>query len=283
MGVTTANTVIELLKQGNVLGQLGLQVVSDMVGAFSLPKLTAGSSAQWVAEGESPAKSGLSIGAVGFAPKQLSAVLVVSRKSMKQSSVSLENLTRSDLSSEFAGKIEQTVLKGSGVGAEPEGLMYNAAIPLVQFKAGSGGGVPTWAKMLEFEQKLAEANVPGPFAFITTPAARAYMKQALKTNDGVAGFLWDLNNTINGYRAEVSNYIPKNLSDVAATDAGTLSGILFGSFGQVVLALWGGLDVIVDPFTNCASGSVAFAAHQDADVHPRHTNAFVRGLDMATV
>ena len=53
--------------------------------------------------------------------------------------------------------------------------------------------------------------------------------------------------------------------------------LLFGDFSQLVLALWSGTDIKVDPFTLSTSGALRIVALQDCDYLVRHAAAFAVG------
>jgi hypothetical protein len=50
--------------------------------------------------------------------------------------------------------------------------------------------------------------------------------------------------------------------------------LFFGAWSQLVIGLWSGVDLTVDPYTNSTSGAVRLVALQDADVMCRHGQAF---------
>jgi hypothetical protein len=52
------------------------------------------------------------------------------------------------------------------------------------------------------------------------------------------------------------------------------NGILFGNFADVILGLWGALEILVDPYTSSASGTVKVTAFQSYDVGVRHAGSF---------
>ena len=53
-----------------------------------------------------------------------------------------------------------------------------------------------------------------------------------------------------------------------------------GDFSQVFFGMWGGLDLVVDPYTEAPSGTVRVVAHQDVDFAVRHSNAFAFSNDL---
>ena len=50
--------------------------------------------------------------------------------------------------------------------------------------------------------------------------------------------------------------------------------LFFGAWSQLVIGLWSGVDLTVDPYTNSTTGAVWIVALQDADVMCRHGQAF---------
>jgi HK97 family phage major capsid protein len=70
--------------------------------------------------------------------------------------------------------------------------------------------------------------------------------------------------TVNGYQFTVSNQMQQN-------------DVLFGNLADCVVGMWSGLDVVVDPYTQSASGQVILTVHQDFDVAVRRPQSFALG------
>jgi len=92
------------------------------------------------------------------------------------------------------------------------------------------------------------------------------MAGALKTTvkDSGSGQFVLQDGQINGYRAIVSN-------QVAAGDA------YFGNFSDLLIGMWGGLDILVDPYTASTTGTVRIVAMQSVDVAVRNAVSFCLG------
>jgi HK97 family phage major capsid protein len=75
-------------------------------------------------------------------------------------------------------------------------------------------------------------------------------------------------NTINGYRAIVSNQV-------------TAGDLFFGNFADLLIGMYGGLDILVDPYTASSSGTVRVRALQTVDVAVRHAVSFAYNNDGA--
>jgi hypothetical protein len=49
---------------------------------------------------------------------------------------------------------------------------------------------------------------------------------------------------------------------------------IFGNWSDLVIAMWGMLDVLVDPYTGSSAGTVRVVALQSADINLRHDESF---------
>jgi hypothetical protein len=107
----------------------------------------------------------------------------------------------------------------------------------------------------------------------------------LKTTSKVTGqngFVWDDGDTpMNGYRTAVTNAVPSNL--VKGSSGATCSAIVFGNFADLVIGMWGSLDLMVDPYTGSTAGTVRVVALQDVDVQLRNVVSFATMVDALTV
>jgi hypothetical protein len=70
-----------------------------------------------------------------------------------------------------------------------------------------------------------------------------------------------VNDEINGYRAVVSPQL-------------TANNYVFGNFNDLLIGMFGGLDIVVDPYTSSSSGTVRIVALQSVDVAVRHAVSF---------
>ena len=126
--------------------------------------------------------------------------------------------------------------------------------------------MPTFAQVVEMETKVREDNgLTGPGAYIMGAAMHGALKSTEKSAN-TAQFVVEPGGTINGYRAIVSN-------QAAAGDA------YFGSFDSLLVGFFGGLDLVVDPYTASTSGTVRVVALQSCDVAVRHAVSFCLGND----
>ena len=272
-----AGSFIDVLRNAMVLPDLGAQTLTGLVGNVAIPKQTGAATAYWVAESNAPTESQQTIGQVTMSPRTVGAWTEISRKLLLQSSIDVEAMVQTDLAAVLGLAIQQAAISGTGTSNEPAGLL-KLITPSVA--GGPDGAAPTWAHIVELESDVAVANaLVENMAYLTNAKVRGKLKTTSKVS-GQNGFVWESGDTpVNGYRAAVTNAVPSNLTKGAGTN---LSAIIFGNFRDLVIGMWGGLDLMVDPYTGSAAGTVRVVALQDVDVAVRYTESFATMVDAIT-
>lgn len=257
---------IDVLRNASSVMQAGARTLNGLSGDVRIPKKTAAASAAWIAtEGGASTESEMTVGNIAMTPKTLGAFTDVTRQLMIQSSMDVESLIRDDLATAIGLAIDLAGLEGSGSSGQPTGILNTSGINSVTNFAAAN---PTFAEVVTLETALAEDNaLMGNLAYIL-PAA---MYGALKTTEkasGTAQFVVEPGGTINGHRAIVSNQ-------------GTAGNLYFGNFSDLLVGFFGGLDLVVDPYTASTSGTVRVVALQSMDLAVRHAVSFAKGNDGA--
>lgn len=279
-----SGSIIEMLRNRVILSQAGATVLSGITGVFEIPKQDAQPSVTIGGESLNPDESAAQISAkVTFTPKTIAGKSQVTRRFMVQamSSLDAEQFLRMMIIEQIKLGIDNEGLNGPGTTNRCTGLMENDDVETVAL--GTNGGAPTWAKLVALETEVEDNNVGtdgNAMAYITNARGKGTLKTTLKASSAGSTMLWE-NNEINGYRALMTNSISKTYTKGTAEDI--CSGLLFGDFSQLVIALWTGLDILVDPYTNGGAGATNIYAHQDFDIQVRRAQAFAKFLDMLTI
>jgi len=277
-----SGSFIELLRQRMVLMGMGVQMLSGLQGNVAIPRQTGGATAYWVAESGAPTESQQAFDQVTMSPKTLGAFTDISRKLLLQSSISVENFVRDDLTKTIALELQRVGINGSGSGNEPRGVLNTAGIGSVA--GGTNGLAPNLDHIVGLETAIANANADeGAMAYLTNTRVRGKAKRTFIDSPGSGQRLWDVGSAtpMNGYRAAVTNAVPSNLTK--GSSSGVCSAILFGNWNELIYGLWGGLDLGVDNVTQMTSGTVRVVVLQDVDLAVRHVESFAAMLDALTV
>lgn len=283
-GHTIANDLrgdlfIDLLRNRLVTAQLGATVLDGLVGDITIPKQLTGNSVTWVDENGQANESNATFGQIGLKPKTVTANTELSRKFILQSSLSAEQFARNELLSAMMLGIDLAAINGSGASNQPTGILNTAGIGAVDI--GANGGKLGWEHVVALETSIAAANADlSNLAYLTNTKVRGALKTTLKA-EGVSGYIWQDGATpLNGYRCEVSNQVPSNLTKGTAN--GKCSPLIFGNWADLLIAHWGVLDVITDPYTKGKQGAVVITVLQDVDIAVRHAESFAAVKDIIT-
>jgi HK97 family phage major capsid protein len=259
-----SESFIDLLRKRMLLTRMGARMLNDLEGNIAIPRQTGGATAYWVAESGNPTESQQAFDQVPLTPTTLGAFTDYSRRLLLQSSIDIEAFVRDDLLKVIGLEVDRAGLYGSGAANQPTGLANQAGINAPTF----AGADPTFAEVVNLETLVAadDADV-GTLGY----AIDATMRGAFKTTEkatGTAQFVWEPGNTVNGYMTGVSNQVVDG-------------DVIFGNWADLMIGMWSGIDLLVDPYTGGVAGTVRVIAHQDVDVAVRHPESFALGNDGA--
>lgn len=274
-----AGSFIDLLRNKMVIMGMGATMLNDLNGNVAIPRQTGGATAYWVAESGAPTESQQAFDQVALTPKTLGAFTDISRRLLLQSSIDVEGFVKGDIARVIALAIQLAAINGSGSSNQPRGILNTSGIGSVV--GGTDGLAPTWDHMVDLESALSTVDADvGTMAYLTNAKVRGKLKKTQRFSGTNGDPIWEKDNTINGYRAEVTNAVPSNL--VKGASGAVCSAIIYGNFADLILAFWSGLDLTVDPYTNSTSGTVRVVALQDCDVAVRHPESFAAMVDAKT-
>lgn len=273
-----SGSFIDALRNSMVIDGLGARFLTGLVGNIAIPKLTGSASAYWVAENTAPTESQQTIGQVTMSPKTVGAYTDISRRLLLQSSLDVEGMVQDDIAQILGLAIQQAAISGSGASNQPSGILTQVTPSVI---GGTNGLAPTWGNIVQLESDVAVANADvGTLAYLTNAKVRGKLKTTSKVS-GQNGFVWESGDTpLNGYRAGVTNAVPSNLTK--GTSSGVASAIIFGNWADLVIGMWGALDLTVDPYSGSTAGTVRIVALQDVDIALRNVVSFATMVDALT-
>jgi HK97 family phage major capsid protein len=273
-----ASSFIDLLVNQLSVMRMGATMLTGLQGNIAIPRATAGSTGYWVAENGAPTESQQAFDQIALTPKTVGAFVDYSRRMLLQSSISVEAFVRMDIARTIALMIDLGALNGSGSSNQPRGVMNTVGIGSVA--GGTNGLAPTWDHIVDLESALATVNAPtGSLGYLTNAKVRGRLKKTQQFSGTNGRAVWE-GNELNGYAATVSNQVPSNLTKGSAS--GVCSAILFGNWSDLIIGMWGGLDIMLDPYTGATAGTRRVVALQDVDVTVRYAQSFAMMADALT-
>ncbi|WP_299636394.1 phage major capsid protein [uncultured Ruegeria sp.] len=275
---------IEVLKPQVRVMELGATVLPGLVENVSIPRQTAGCSAEWIAENAEATESTPGFDAVTLTMHQLSANTRISRRQLKQSLPAVDQILSNDLRAQIAVALDKAAIAGSGVAEQPTGILNQTGIGAVEL--GADGDLVTWAKLMELVSNVESANVdPATLGFLSNLKVKGYLMSTpriagtdtMMLDPDAAATAEDLR--LAGYKTRFSGNVPSDLTKGSGTD---LSAVIFGAWADLLIGQWGGIDLIVDDATEAAKGNVRLVAHSEWDIAARHAESFAAIQDVQT-
>ena len=239
--------ILEPLRGKSILAEAGATFLTGLVGNISIPNYT-GSTCGWKGELEAADNGKGTFGSVELSPKRLTAYIDISKQFLTQDSVGAEEMLRSDIVNALIAKLEQTIF-GDAVGdtTKPAGIFNGAEV-----------AAPSYAGVCAAEAAL--TDYLGDKRFVMSPTAKSSFKQTT-----ISGEKSDLRLLMQGN--EVDGYPVSASSNVVA------GGYAFGDFSELVVAQWGGIDIVVDPYTLATKNAIRLVINAFFDAKVRREGA----------
>jgi len=255
-----AGSFIDNLRAASVVGAAGATFLPGLVGNVDIPKKTGSAAFGWLTDDADASLTDLTLGSVSMTPKTIGGGMAMSRRLLKQSSPAIEQLVQADLAIGAALAIDLAALEGSGAAGQPTGIVNTVGVNTQTIAASAGTGYPTWAELVGFESAIAnDEALMGALSLITTSAIRGGLKITAK--DAGSGLFLMEGGEANGYPVSVSNQL-------------TAKAIIMGNYADVLIGMWGVLDIMPDTAAKAAAGGLVIRAFQDIDVAVRHAESF---------
>lgn len=267
---------LDTLRNKLVIAQLGATYLTDLVG--TLPVISASDiTAGWLAEGGVGTISKSTIARATMTPHRAFVAGAVTKDLLRQTSHDVEAMIREKLVYAHANLIDTAAIAGTGTSNQPTGILNANGVGSVAM--GTNGGALTWAKLVALETTVNAANGNrGKLAYLTNAKVIGEMK-SIERATGTARFILDDAGKANGYPVEWSNVVPSNLSKGTSS---ACSALIFGNWEDLYVGQWGGIDLVVDPYTLALNADVRFVLNAWNDVLVAQPASFAAIKDITT-
>jgi HK97 family phage major capsid protein/HK97 family phage prohead protease len=250
---------IDLLRNDSVVLSMGATRLTGLVGNITIPKMTAGGTAYWLAdESTQITESQATIGQLSLSPKNVAALTEISHQLMSQSSPDVETMVMNDLAQVLALAVDVAAIRGSGAG-QPQGIVGTVGVGTFDTDSTN-----TFSDVLDAQVDVMAANALRPgCAYVADPASAALlMGRSRFANTDTP--IWNgslLEGTMAGFPCRATNQMSANT-------------MLFGLWPSVVVAEWGPLELMVNPYSDFTRGLSAVRAWYAIDTGMRYPAAF---------
>lgn len=249
---TELPVIAETLRSRSLVGRLPLTIV-DMTGDVHIPRLGAATTGWLDGEAAQSVEANITITAASATPKYAAARFTVSSQFARQIGEAGRRALDTEVALGVDGALSAAIIAGSGLGGQPQGVVGTAG---VASQSGTGIAWPAIAAL----QAGVDAYDTGDCAWIIGPTAAGVLR-ARTREAGSGRFVLDDGTTVAGKPAIVHASVPTSTAVV-------------GCWSRLALAVWGPLEIAVDPFSSFATGKISVAVRQAMDVVVLSAGAF---------
>lgn len=196
---------------------------------------------------------------VSLSPKRLGAFADISKTLLAQTSGVAEERVKVQLQKAQNRKLDETIFQGTGIAPIPTGILSTSNVNTAT------GGTPSRQTFLDMWAAIAADEALFSELGIAMPADIYAFLMGAYVDAGSGRFVLE-NGQINGIPVIYSNNMPAN-------------NILLGDFSKFVLGVWGGVDLVINPYTRAKESILEVVVNQFFDMGCLYPQAFCKITD----
>jgi len=258
----------DAMREASVFDKVGATILTGLSANTTIP-VAGASSVEWEGEVDAAADGGAQFGKVELTPTRLASYVNISKQLLLQNGAAAEQAIIRDLGRATAQKMDAAIFSTAGVAGAPDSLGELATSVFVE----TTPYAPNGSIMNDFviaEQALAEAGgLEGNLAYVGHPALMADLKRSAQVAAVSAGMQGAL---VNGYPTFFTNGCTK--------DGSTSADFFFGDFSKLYMGMFGGLDIMVDPYSVAVNGQTRLVLNQYMDWGVSDGAGFVKATSL---
>jgi HK97 family phage major capsid protein len=213
-----------------------------------------------------------------LSPRRLPAFVDLSKMLLRQTTMSVETWTRNYLAAQMASEMENVGIEGGG-SEEPTGILGTVGIGAV-VAGDPDGAAPTWADVINLKREVAKDNaLMGRLGYLGNPDVTAKLQTTDRTSSTSIFIMGEDPGRLAGYPYADTTNVPNDLTKGNGT---ALSALIFGNWADLYVGQWGGLDILVNPYTKAKEGLVEIVAEMYYDLEVARPVSFAAMLDIVT-
>lgn len=248
---------IELLRNMSLTEKLGITRLRNLKGDYKVPVQASAGNFSWITEDSEATESNLTLGLKTMSMKTGSSSTSYSRDLRINSDPSIEQMVLMDLAEIAALGLDAATFHGLGSAGQPQGLFNTSGVGATTVTSFA------FASALAFKSDVKVANAfKGNLAYVTDPASAVLLEGKEKASSTGIFLLED--GKMAGFPVFDSNQI-------------TAGYMAFGDWSQMVVADWGGVEIMVDPYSASKQGKVIVTVFVTMDTLVRQLGAFSIG------
>jgi len=247
---TSVPGVIDALRTPTMAERVGVTTINNATGNLKFPRVSAKAAGTEETEVSADAASGLELDEVTLSPIRVAANTKYSKQLILQGGAQVDAM----ISRELAAGINETIDKA---------VFAKALASAGNIVDKAGAGLTAHDVYAQQKAVLSAGGDLARCAYVGSPSAMAIVKgeAAVASVSALVN-----NNSLDGY----PTFFTPNLPD----DDASQGALLFGDFELgMVLAFFGGIDLLVDPYSNAGTAQIALHVNKFYDTDVRQAGA----------
>lgn len=269
---------VDVLRTTDVTSQLGFTTINGLRGYYNILRKTSAAVVAWVTENGSAAESTALYDLIAMSGKAVTGQSISSREQRLQSAVDADAFMMMDLIASLNNDKATKYFTGTGSSGQITGLLAQSGINSISPSA--NGDAPTWALMNQMKKEIRIDNVQGVLKLIINAATEYALSITPKVTAMDHYLLDETTGRVANMETFVTNMLPSNITK--GSSGATLSKAIALEPSNVVIGNWGGIDIIVDPYTYSSDFRLKISAIQDTDLVLKHAEAVCVFADIIT-
>jgi HK97 family phage major capsid protein len=257
--------IIEALRAPTLAERVGTTVINNATGNLKFPRVSVKAIGTEATEVASSTGAGLELDEVTLTPTRVANKTTYSKQLILQGGAQVDSMIARELAAGVNATIDEAFFEAAVTGAGYE----------IDTGADDGVTDTTLANSHIFDMERAVLAAGGDFSrcvWVMSPKGWEVSRD-IATVSAVSA-MWEGNN-FDGFPAYATPY----LTNAATTSEGRL---LFGDFGSgMVLAFFGGIDLLVDPYSSAGTGQINLHVNKFYDAAVRQSGALATVIDAA--
>ena len=264
---TVVPAAIEALRAPTVLEGLGTTVIRNATGNLQFPRVSTKATGTGETEVSADADSGLDMDQLTLNPQRVAAKTKYSKQLILQGGSEIDSLIANELAAAMNAYVDDfgfdTIMASTAVNqvVTADDALDAAIVNAMETAVLADGG------------NLATS------AYVMSPKAYELSKALAQVS--AVNALWE-NGQFNMYRAVATPYLVNSVLDAAVGGSTVGGNMIFGNFAQgAIMAYFGGIDLLVDPYSDAGTAQIALHVNRFFDFDLRQPQALATATKLS--
>ena len=264
---TTVPAAIEALRAPTQIEGLGTTVIRNATGNLKFPRVSVKAAGTGEGEVDANAASGMEMDELSLTPNRVSAKTVYSKQLVLQGGAEVDSLIAGELASAMNAYIDDAAF---------DAIIASTAVN--QTVTADDALDAAIVNAMEAAVLAGGANLAGA-AYVMSPKAYELSKALAQVSSVSA--IWE-NGNFNNYRAVATPYLVNSTLDTAVGGSTVGGSMIFGNFAQGgILAYFGGIDLLVDPYSAAGNAQITLHVNRFYDFDVRQPKALATAVQLS--